>query len=245
MQPRYPRFMRMGKPRIFKILQDEGTPVALIHDIVAAVEEDQQIKRSETATRNQHAAQWSGLLMPLNAEIRRTQGSLAYEGTTSIERIEALEAYLAVLMKVKAMLNKIANPPEDDEQPRQTPAQAVKARHGTDKEIPNDGLHWADWVPERIKERVTLMFEAIPYKPRAKIKKPFERKIPLGLYVKMKNKLRDRCVNEAQVAQRTFNVTKQDKDQAKVLLAAKALQVLHELPEGSPLPRDWRKLVDL
>jgi len=244
MQPRYPRFMRMGASRIFKTLQDEGMAVPAIQGVVTAVEEDKHLKRSETNRRTQHAAQWTSLTMPLNAEIRRTQGSLAYKGETSAERIEALEAYLAVLMKVKAMLAKIANPPEGDEQAQQTPAQAVKARLGTDKAIPNDGLHWSDWVPERFKDRITLMFEAIPYKPRAKVKKPFERTIPLGLYVKMKIKLKERCLNEAHMAQRVYNVTKQEKDHALMIKAGKALKVLDELPEGSPLPRDWRKLVD-
>lgn len=245
MQPRYPRFMRMGEARIIETLQREGMPMPSIRDVVTAVQEDQTAKRSETARQNQHAAQWMSLTMPLNAEIRRTQGSLAYKGDTSDERVEALNAYLLVLMKVKAMLGKIANPPDDDEQDKQTPAQAVKARLGTPKEIPNDGLHWSDWVPEHVKERITLMFEGIPYKPRAKVKTPFERKIPLGLYAKMKLKLKERCVSEAQYAQRAYNVTKQEKDNEKIRLAAQALKVLDALPEGTPLPRDWRKLVEI
>ena len=236
--------MRMGETRIKQTLQREGVPWPEIHDIVEAVKQDQSAKRSETNRRTQHATQWAALNLPLNAEIRRTQGSLAYKGETSAERIEALDAYLLVLMKVKAMLAKIANPPEGDEQAKQTPSQAVKARLGTPKEIPNDGIHWSDWVPEHVKERITLMFEAIPYKPKAKVKKPFERTIPLALYVKMKSKLKERCMNEATMAMRAYNAGKQEKDQLLLAKTQQALKVLDETPEGTPLPRDWRKLVE-
>jgi hypothetical protein len=52
----------------------------------------------------------------------------------------------------------------------------------SDKDLPNDGTHWTDWIPQKIKSRVLDLFEQIERKPKAKIKIPFERLVPPSLH---------------------------------------------------------------
>jgi hypothetical protein len=56
---------------------------------------------------------------------------------------------------------------------------ATPSEAANEASIPNKGEHWSDWIPTHIKAKTTALFDAIPHKPRAKRKIPFERNIPI------------------------------------------------------------------
>jgi hypothetical protein len=243
---RHPGYMNMTVDKLHDTLERmrTGTNNAQIVAIKKAVQEDKaalrSAKRSLTNTKNQHRSQWIAVTLALNTELRRVQGSLNYPEPTTPERVDALEAYAAVMTQLKDRLAAMATV---DGLPAQTPKDAAVERG-----IPNEGVHWTDWVPERIKARVRLAFEAIPYKPKAKVKEPFLRTIPPVQHGRLKEQLRSKTTSLLLLAQRTYNVKyKKTTENLEPLVESieamqAALRALDRLPLTAPIPRDWRKL---
>ena len=140
-------------------------------------EEIRQVKsqrRAEKIRATHRKKLWADLLRDLNYEYNNVRQGMKY--TTSQpqpERLYAFEAYLLVLNKVRDEIEAAqANP----EVPKPTPSaysQWVNAK--TKRQIPNNGIHWTDWVPASVKARVSALFDAIPHTPKAKRKLPFQR----------------------------------------------------------------------
>lgn len=147
--------------------------------------EEKKLLRSSNAKQKQLARLWKELLMPLKAEIKNVVVMCNYEGGTP-ERREAMQGYLLVLNTLHDRL-------VVDSRKGFTPAQLGKAQFK-----PNNGSHWADWIPPSVKRKVQELFEAIPRGGKHKI--PFERKVPIALGKKLKKRLLERTVKELDAA---------------------------------------------
>lgn len=154
-----------------------------------------KVKRRLSATQTQHAELWFRLLGPLKYELSNAKVGLRLKHFSSApERHTAFTEYVALLEKLLAGLQKLQRDEyqklssRDDEAPR-TPAALAEERG-----LPNRGQHWTDWVNERTKARINLLFEAIPW--GTKRPRPFTRRIPPRQFEKDIAALQKRTLNE-------------------------------------------------
>jgi len=116
---------------------------------------------------------WRNVLNPLANELRVVRAMLRYENRKypNPKRREAIDAYIKVLSKVKLKLREYRYYKE------RTPKEQAEYMKELGKTIPNDGEHWTDWVPEKVKAAISAAFlEAKQTAPaHARIKEPFPR----------------------------------------------------------------------
>jgi hypothetical protein len=168
---KYAHLMKLTHNELHAKLVDRGLPQAISQQIEQIVAEQKETSRIKKIKRAAHAKLWDAILKPLRSEIRSTRGSLIYNDAHNDddqERRAAFAYYETVLLKIQRQLNDIKKALDA------TPSEAAN-----EASIPNKGEHWSDWIPTHIKAKTTALFDAIPHKPRAKRKIPFERNIPV------------------------------------------------------------------
>lgn len=140
-------------------------------------EEIRQVKsqrRAEKIAATHRKKLWAMLLRDLNYEYNNVRQGMKYaKAQGQAEKLTAFEAYEIVLNRVRDEIEAAqANP----DVPKPTPSAYTRWLNAKGKrKIPNNGIHWTDWVPSRIKTQVTDLFNAIPHTPKAKRKLPFQR----------------------------------------------------------------------
>lgn len=116
---------------------------------------------------------WRNVLNPLANELRVVRSMLRYESGKypNPKRREAIDAYLKALLKVKEKLREYRYYKE------RTPKEQAEHMKELGKTIPNDGEHWTDWVPEKVKAAISAAFLAAKQTApaHARIKEPFPR----------------------------------------------------------------------
>ena len=214
-------------------------PLVLVQAIQERAAQQRAFKRSDTGTRRTHKELWGNLLFPLRYERNNVKAGIKYAGDGA--RGEAMHSYLIVLEELLYRLNRHATARI------LTPRQLCKERNDSGKgaHIPNAGTHWSDWVPQHIKLRVCVLFDAIPYKQRAKRKLPFQRAIPPLLYSRLYVALGLRTQGFLSAAQRKHAVAPTEETAATVAAIQQALAVLQEWPRNTALPYAWQGLTSI
>ena len=135
-----------------RLLKRKLHPVA-ITQIKAEVAQMKESRRINRITRTHRKAEWANVLDPLRYELNSAKVGRKYDLTDAV-RLDAFDAYIAVMEKVLA---KLLHPSRLLEQ---TPMQIAKEHNATGKGSPisNDGEHWTDWIPPKIKERIGQAF---------------------------------------------------------------------------------------
>ena len=231
MDTSYKHYIKLTPNQLHARLVARKTPPYQAESIKKIVAEQQAMLKSENARTKQLTRLWREFMQPLEAERDNVQGMLRYKGSENDERREALEAYLTVLNALKAkMLNHC-------KQDRKTPTMIA-----SDKNLPNEGKHWTDWIPQKIKDRVITLFQEIERKPKAKIKIPFERLIPATLHAKQLTRLKARTLKELAIAQQTLDLDPHPDNESKVSQIKYALDLMDVLDEDEPVPATWHGL---
>jgi len=231
MDTSYKHYIKLTPNQLHARLVARKTPPYQAESIKKIVAEQQAMLKSENARTKQLTRLWREFMSPLEAERDNVQGMLRYKGSENDERREALEAYLTVLNSLKArMVNHC-------KQDRKTPTMIA-----SDKNLPNDGTHWTDWIPAKIKGRVLDLFEQIERKPKAKIKIPFERLVPPSLHAKQLTRLRNRTLKDLAMAQQTLDLDPHEDNESKVRQIKYALDLMDVLDEDEPVPATWHGL---
>ena len=208
-------------------------PLVMVQAIQERATAQRAFKRSETGTNRMHKALWGNLLLPLRYERNNVKSGITYESDG--ERGVAMHSYLVVLEELIRRLHVHATARVT------TPRQLCRERNDSGKgsPIPNDGVHWSDWVPQHIKLRVCALFDAIPHRLRAKRKLPFQRALPPPLYSLLYADLALRTQGYLSAAQRKHAVAPTDETAATVAAIQQALANLREWPRNTALPTSW------
>ena len=231
MDTSYKHYIKLTPNQLHARLVARKTPPYQAESIKKIVAEQQALLKSENARTKQLTRLWREFMSPLEAERDNVQGMLRYKGSENDERREALEAYLTVLNALKAkMLNHC-------KQDRKTPTMIA-----SDKNLPNDGTHWTDWIPAKIKGRVLDLFEQIERKPKAKIKIPFERLVPAPLHAKQLTRLRNRTLKDLAMAEQAQELDPHEDNESKVRQIKYALDLMDVLDDSEPVPATWHGL---
>ena len=150
------------------------------------------------------------------------------------ERSKAITAYRNVLEKAVRLLTKY-------QVGDYTPTALAKQ-----KNVPNGGAHWVDWIPQHVKDTIIGHFDAIPHHFRAKTKVPFERRI---IDDTRDVRLRRLATSIKQELERAYKDLATDPDEFdnvdhreyidRMELAAKAVIAL---PDDAYVPATWQGL---
>lgn len=142
-------------------------------------------RRAEKIAATHRKKLWAALLRDLNYEYNNVRQGIKYAKTqTQPERLHAFEQYLLVIDKVRTVIEdaRYSVITAKDRQgnvreiPNPTPSEYAKWKNAKGKrQIPNNGIHWTDWVPAGVKLKALALFDAIPHTPKAKRKIPFQR----------------------------------------------------------------------
>lgn len=217
-----------------------------VRDKVAAYKAEQ---RSATARKRMVQDLWRGVLAPLSAEQRNVRAMLRYESQRypNPKRREVLNAYAEVMKKLNATLR------EYRYKAQRTPKeQAAYLQTEKGKIIPNNGEHWTDWVPAKIKNAIIEAFIDIPRAAKAKAKTPFPRTITRAENAKLKATHIITAKRELLKAEQELSVIRQlnkgeasdaEHDaQAKVNHIQNIINWLIVADDDEEIPRTWGEL---
>ena len=203
----------------------------VIEQIKREVAELKEKIRVDKITREARRKQWALLLDPLRYELNNAKVGRAYD-LDDADRVEAFDAYILVM---ETLLNKFAiNKRTLDT----TPIQLAKERG-----LPNNGDHWVDWIPLRVRERVNNLFHALPKKSKAKRKLPFQRTTPAEQHEKAKERLLSRTTKEMQNLERKNLITPTDERTQRIAQMKKALRKIQAISNNEHIPATWSGLL--
>lgn len=188
-------------------------------------------QRTDKIKRTHHAKLWRDLMSPLKYELTNAQVGVRYKSVhPTPERDLAFTAYIKVLEK---MLMKL----EGYQIHGLTPSQLAQ-----DSDIPNNGSHWTDWMPDHKKREITALFEAIPVTPRTKRKLPFQRTqrppAPSRGMTKIE-RLKQRTTKELELVQREYAVAPTDKRRETIGKMRQALRWMEDMKPSEFVPPTW------
>ena len=200
-----------------RLLKERIHPAEMqrIKDEVAQAKEAQRVDK---ITRTQRKAEWDKVLKPLRYELNNAKVGRAYD-LDDDERVDAFDAYILVM---ETLLSRFAQP-----------------LASLDEGLPNNGEHWTDWVPDKIKTRIALIFEALPHKTRAKRKVPFQRLTTPEQNAKARDKLLARTRKEIETLERKQEMNHTDAGQATLERMREALKIIARLTDTEHIPATW------
>lgn len=219
-----------------RLLKRKLHPVA-ITQIKAEVAHMKESRRINRITRTHRKAEWANVLDPLRYELNSAKVGRKYDLTDAV-RLDAFDAYIAVMEKVLAKLNHPSKLLE------QTPMQIAKEHNATGKGSPisNDGEHWTDWVPPKIKERIGQAFMELPHKPKAKRKVPFQRVMLPDQHEEAKKRLLKATHKEIATLERRQMVAPTDERKEKIERMHKAIKIIEAMTDNEAVPATWNTL---
>lgn len=219
-----------------RLLKRKLHPVA-ITQIKAEVAQMKESRRINRITRTHRKAEWANVLDPLRYELNSAKVGRKYDLTDAV-RLDAFDAYIAVMEKVLA---KLLHPSRLLEQ---TPMQIAKEHNATGKGSPisNDGEHWTDWIPPKIKERIGQAFMELPHRPKAKRKVPFQRVMLPDQHEEAKKRLLKATHKEIATLERRQMVAPTDERKEKIERMHKAIKIIEAMTDNEAVPATWNTL---
>lgn len=223
-------YAAMPHNALVRELQKRGKRPIEISQIVEEVQQYRKSKRADHMRRQQHDVLWGDVLAPLDSELKSVKSMARYisRAYNVPERDAAIEQYQITLIKARNLLKKYWKAYE------LTPRRLAK-----EKGIPNNGEHWTDWVPDKIKTRIALIFEALPHKTRAKRKVPFQRLTTPEQNAKARDKLLARTRKEIETLERKQEMNPTEVGQATLGRMREALKVINRLTDTEHIPATW------
>ena len=237
-------WLDISEARLRNLLTEKKLPPLFVGQLVARVQEMKAERRKARIKATTVANSWDALLEAARAErqtvyVRKTQTKK--RAPTDQRKWDALCAYETAITGVIERLEKVRRSSEH------TPKQFVAfLKEETGRIIPNGGEHWTDFVKARDKQRITLMFDALPQPTRGKRKTPFERRMTKPQHKAQSFALAAELVNSIASAEREYEVTTdpevKDKLDRQLDDMYRAQHVLDSNPPAV-LPRTWHGLI--
>ncbi|MCH9834624.1 hypothetical protein K0U83_03135 [bacterium] len=261
-RPRIPTsgFTHQTLAQVRVILTAHGYDPVAIEERVDVIRKERAALKAQNLKMHRSVTYWRYLRTPLKREIDVSKSSLQYLRRTDLDdglaaRREAYEAYLAVLTRLLSQFDEYI-----EINPSTTPNKVIQQEQERGKlKYVTQGEHWVDWVPAKIKARVTEMFAAVPYRKQAKTKKPFERKIPKGSQRSRRIVLEQAMAKELETltlkhAAYTPNdamseelrdemLAQQERAMAKIQKIKRAQSRLAQKQDNKPFPVTWHGLL--
>lgn len=234
----YSRYIKMQPKELLRELekQRDSMPLVLRQQIIEQVTQAKKELRSANAKARVINTAWHEIERPLKSELRIIVNMSRYKSKTYHvpERSHAITEYRKVLEKLIKLITKY-------KQGDYTPNQLAKQ-----KNVPHNGEHWSDWIPQQVKDTITGHFDAIPHHFKAKVKVPFTRRI---LEEKREVLVKRLLTATKQELERAYKDLATDPDEYDnedhheyIRRMKLAQQVIITLPDTAYIPATWQGL---
>ena len=228
----YETYLKLTPNALHNRLTERKIHPAEIERIKQEVADLKETLRVSRITRTQRKAEWDKVLQPLRYEINNAKVGMKYGGENSPqERTLAFGEYIRIMEKLIAMLDAPYKALDH------TPIQIAR-----DKGLPNDGEHWTDWIPARVKDKVTALFADVPVTPRGKRKTPFQRTMLPHQHETAKVRLLTKTRKEMETLERQTAINPTDARIAKLRRIKQAIKTIEALDKNEAVPATWTKL---
>ena len=228
----YETYIKLSANELHNRLTERNLHPSEIERIKGEVLTLKETMRVSRITRTQRKAEWDKVLQPLRYEINNARVGMRYGGEQAPqERTLAFSEYIRIMEKLLAMLDAPYKALDH------TPIQIAR-----DKGLPNDGEHWTDWIPARVKEKVTDLFNQIEVAPRGKRKTPFQRTMLPHQHETAKVRLLTKTRKEMESLERKAGIQPTDARTAKLAQMRRALKIIETLDKNEAVPATWTKL---
>ena len=229
----YETYLKLTPNALHNRLTERNIHPAEIERIKIEVAELKEAMRVNRITKTQREAEWRKVLAPLRYEINNAKVGMRYGGEKSPQeqRTLAFSEYIRVMEKLLAMLDAPYKALDH------TPIQIAR-----DKGLPNDGEHWTDWIPARVKDKVSALFADIPVVPRGKRKTPFQRTMLPHQHETAKLRLLTKTRKEMETLERQCAINATDARRTKLTQMKRAIKIIEALDKNEAVPATWTKL---
>ena len=229
----YETYIKLSANELHNRLTERKMHPAEIERIKGEVLELKETMRVSRITRTQRKAEWDKVLQPLRYEINNARVGMRYGGEKSPQeqRQLAFSEYIRIMEKLVAMLD------APSKALNHTPIQIAR-----DKGLPNDGEHWTDWIPARVKDKIIALFADVPVVPRGKRKIPFQRTMLPHQHETAKVRLLTKTRKEMETLERQATIKPTDARTAKLAQMRRAIKIIEALDKNEAVPATWTKL---
>ena len=229
----YETYLKLSANDLHNRLTERKLHPAEMERIKAEVADLKESLRVTRITRTQRKAEWDKVLQPLRYEINNARVGMRYGGEKSpqAERTLAFSEYIRIMEKLVAMLDAPSKALDH------TPIQIAR-----DKGLPNDGEHWTDWIPARVKDKIALLFDAVPITPRGKRKTPFQRTMLPHQHETAKVRLLTKTRKEMETLERQAGIHPTQARLEKLTKIKRAIKIIEALDKNEAVPATWTKL---
>jgi hypothetical protein len=237
-------WLNMSEARLRDTLHAQKMPSAIAGQLVARVQELKAERRKARIKATTAANSWDAIIDSARRErqsvyVRKTQTKKLVPPDQ--RKWDALCAYETVITAVIEKLAKVQRSSE------YTPKQFVAfIKEETGRAIPNGGLHWVDYIKASDRQRIILMFDALPPPTRGKRKTPFVRRMTRPAHKAQVKALSDRLAVDIAGAEREYEVITdpeaQDALSAQIQDMYRAQFILDNDPPAM-LPLTWHGLL--
>jgi hypothetical protein len=228
----YETYLKLSANELHNRLTERKLHPAEIERTKGEVLELKETLRVSKITRTQRKAEWDKVLQPLRYEINNARVGMRYGGEkVSPERVLAFSEYIRIMEKLVAMLDAPYKALDH------TPIQIAR-----DKGLPNDGEHWTDWIPARVKDKITLLFNEVPVVPRGKRKIPFQRTMLPHQHETAKVRLLTKTRKEMETLEKQTHINPTDARIDKLAQIRRAIKIIDTLDKNEAVPATWTKL---
>lgn len=247
---KYPRsYKRMSPQALRKMLSERRLPSSYVEATIAAVLEDRKAARPAVKKSEHHARLWGYLIEPAKSELRNVRRMLRLNLTNPTpEREDALTAYEALLAFLVGRLTL---------EMRATPEMPGKI--AAERDLPNGGEHWVDWVPRKKALLIYDYFAKIPHQRGVKRKEPFPVTLDKNTSAKRKAALLERTKKEIEHLERRIAIEladprlketsvfkHQEIDAMRVQISRMqaATTLIRKLPDNALIPHTWHRVFE-
>ena len=228
----YETYLKLSANDLHNRLTERKLHPAEVERIKQEVVDLKESLRVTRITRTQREAEWRKVLAPLRYEINNAKVGMKYGGEkVSPERVLAFSEYIRIMEKLVAMLDAPCKALDH------TPIQIAR-----DKGLPNDGKHWTDWIPARVKDKIIALFADVPVVLRGKRKTPFQRTMLPDQHEKAKARLFNKTRKDMETLERKHSVAPRDDIQGRITQMKRALKIIEALDKNEAVPATWTKL---
>jgi len=229
----YETYIKLSANDLHNRLTERNLHPSEIERIKGEVLTLKETMRVSRITRTQRKAEWDKVLQPLRYEINNARVGMRYGGEQAPqERTLAFSEYIRIMEKLVAMLDAPYKALDS------TPIQIAR-----DKGLPNDGEHWTDWIPARVKDKISLLFADVPVVPRGKRKTPFQRTMLPDQFNKSKTRLLTKTQKEISNLERKIAINPTEARSDKLKQMERAIKIIEALDKNEAVPATWSKLL--
>ena len=190
------------------------------------------------------AEMWHRLIAPLKYELNNAKVGLRLKTIdVAPERHLAFSEYVMLLEKLLAGLQSLRVLPDNGER---KPADIAQER-----ELPNKGVHWTDWVSDKTRKRIEGLFYAVPFVLKGKRFEPFRRRVPPNMFKQDVSRLQSRTFKELDVLRQEIRILRKidcmthdqraqlDKMEVQEDNILAAIGFLLQTRDNEPVPPTW------